>query len=471
MKALLVQLPHYFGETLSRPPSFFPIGLGQIATYLENAGHDVQVLDIWAHQMDYDTVKQQIQKIDFDVVGMSAFCTQYNYTKWLANELKKCGKPIILGNALATFSSNIVLDKTDVDYCVISEGEKTIIDLLDNLDDPRKVQGISYKEGDKLVTTDPRPPIDNLDDIPFPTWHKFPMEIYLANCHLRDTLSLKSLNVVCGRGCPYNCHYCSRTFAGMRLRSVENIGEEIAHLKKVYNIKGIFFNDELVLVNKKRSYELSDKMKSLGLKWQCQGRVDVVDYDMLMYMKNSGCIAVGYGIETGSQTILNNMNKRATIEQAEKAIRATYKADLLPIIQMMFGYPGENDQSVRETREFFERTKAHYFSLLSVTTPLPGSQLYTECMKKNMIPDEEEFLKSLDEGYSGARDFLINFTDWTDEELYRKKHQLENYLMRVSKKYHYLKYVRRMVSDAKDHASTYGLANTLKLGLAKVRGK
>jgi len=427
MKILLVQPPHDY-EGGSRNPSFFPLGLGYIVNPLLKSGYNVEILDIWAHQYSKEEVVERIQKLDYDVVGISAISTQYAYTKWLTSQFKKYNQKgrIVIGNALATLSPEIVLNHTQTDVCVIGEGEITFKEVVENIDRLENVDGIYFKKEGKIIKNRPRKYIENLDTIEFPAWDFFPTDIYLKNCLIPGHSDIKTMNIIVGRGCPYSCRFCSKTFKGVRLRSVDNIIQEIKELIKRYKIGGIFFNDELVVINKERIYDLCRKIKPLNLKWICQGRVNLVDYDLLKNMAESGCVAVGYGVESGSQTILNNMNKQITLEQSEQAIKDTIKAGMRPVAQMMYGYPGETKKTLQETINFFKRVPYLGYISLSITTPLPGTELYDYSLEKGLIEDEEKYLSHLSGGYmSDGRHAFINFTNFAQRDFYRLKLETE----------------------------------------------
>lgn len=412
MKILLINIPA--GE---RTPSYFPLGLGYIAKILLNEGHDVKVLDIFAKGYNQKKVIEIIHSLEYDFVGISAMSPEYNYVKWLSKELKKYHKgKIILGGALPTFSSEIILKNTEVDICIIGEGEETIKDIIKNKNNLKEVKGIYFREKNKIVKNHEREYIKDLDRIPLPAWDLFPIEIYLKTPSSPEGYCVNSMNIITARGCPYNCNFCSKTFKGTRLRSIDNIINEIKELIKRYNVKVINFADELVMVNKQRMYELCKKIKPLNLKWVCQGRVNVVDYDILKTMKKAGCCEVGYGIESGSLKILKNMNKCATPEMAANAIIAAKKTGVRPILQTMFGYPGEDKQTIKETIDFFKKVHAHPDGV-SITTPLPGTVLYEEVRKKGLIKDEEKYLEDL----KGTGQFTLNLTEMSDEELVKMK--------------------------------------------------
>lgn len=436
MKILLIQPPHYY-DGKCRGPSNFPLGLGYIAKVLLNSGYKVEVLDIWAHQYTDEEVRRKIPELDYDVCGISALSTQYAYVKRLTSELKKHSDAlIVVGNALATFSPEIVLNNTKADICCIGEGEITFKEIVENNSNLERVNGIYFKQNNEIIKNPSREYINDLDTIDFPAWDLFPMHVYLKYCRVYGGTIIRTIipamNVITARGCPYNCRFCSKTFRGIRFRSADNIIEEIKLLQDKYGVGAITFNDELVVINKKRGHELCEKIEPLNIKWDCQGRANLVDIELLKRMKKAGCVAVGYGIESGSQTILNNMNKQITIEQAERAIKDTLKVGMYPIIQMMYGYPGETRETLQETVDFFRKFPYLGYIVISTavnfspTTPLPGSELYDQTLKDGLIKNEEGYLYSLEAGYmpDGAR-ILVNFTEFNNEEFYQLMQRAE----------------------------------------------
>jgi anaerobic magnesium-protoporphyrin IX monomethyl ester cyclase len=428
MKIALIQLPHFYGENHSRPPAHYPNGLGYIASVLSSNGIDRDGINLWEREL---TVDQAIRSFDYsryDVFGISAYSTQYKYLKEFSLKLKlQYPKiPIICGGPGPTFSSKIILANTGVDFCVIGEGEITIIELLKNLNEPQNVAGISYKINKEIIYTAPREYIKDLDLIPFPDREIFDFRVIIERkisiSKQYDRKQYISADIIAGRGCPYHCTFCSKTFSGVRLRSIDNIILEAIQLKEQFGINHLQFDDELVLINKKRTLELCARIKELKLWWSCQGRIDQVDEEILRILKDSGCIELGYGVESASQSILDRMNKRIKADNIIPIIKMTREIGITPIIQYMYGYPGETDETIEKTYQFFKKVDIPFVG--STTTPIPGSSLYDDCIKNRIIKDEENYLLSLDSGYNlvGGR---INLTNFTDHELMRKQRKLQ----------------------------------------------
>jgi radical SAM superfamily enzyme YgiQ (UPF0313 family) len=438
MKVLIVQLPH-----TDRVPTMFPLGLGYIASALNELNVEVEVLDIFALRYSRQDVETYLGKRKWDLVGISAFSTQYEWAKWMAAVAKKKQPQsvLVMGGPLPTFNSEIVLQKTPTDVCVIGEGEETVKDLLQNMGDFINIKGIVYKtESGCIATTAPRPYIKNIDDLKPPRYDIFPMEAYFNNMGSFGSLPVKTINIITSRGCPFSCNFCSKTFSGVRLRSIDNVIEEIGWLRDKYGIRGVSFGDELVLSSKQRAYELCEKIKPLKVYWSCQGRANNVDLSLLKTMRNSGCTGVGYGIESCSQKILDAMNKKVSTIQNEMAIVNTLKAGMVPVAQMIYGYPGENFETILETIEFFKRV--HYYppcgegeAHFNLLVPLPGSPLYNKLLEDYVIIDEENYLLGLDMGYYPNCPIKLNLTDLSDVELMAYKQRLSNTVKLNHEKY------------------------------------
>ena len=448
MNIALIQLPHFYGDGNSRPPTCFPLGLGYISNVLSDNGIQHVGIDLW--NLGY-TEQEAVDKIDFsqfDFLGISAYSTQYKYLKNFSLRLKKQHphKPIVCGGPGPTFSHEVILKNTGVDVCVLGEGERTIIDVLQNYSTLDAVHGITYLKNGAVHHTPARAVIANLDEIRPPNRKLFDFEKIIQTSNtinaqanrpeLKDK-PRRSADIIAGRGCPYFCHYCSKTFSGVRLRSITNLMEEIRHLQSAYSIDHLQFNDELVVVGKKRTLELCDELGKLGITWSCQGRINQVDREILTAMKRSGCIEIGYGVESISQSILDRMNKNLKAETIVPVIKMTKDIGIEPIVQYMYGYPGEDDRTIAATIQFFKEIDHPFVGF--TTTPLPGTKLYEECKQKNLIGDEEDYILHLDSGYN--RDAtLINLTEFTDQEFYAKKRRLmmiimHNYLKKRPLKY------------------------------------
>lgn len=426
----------------------FNLGLGYIARSLREEGHKIEVLDIDACQYSKETVKQKLKDYDFEAVGITGMITVYSYIKWLTSIIKNQYQvPIIVGGNGATSIPRLYLEKAGADIVVIGEGENTVKEVfgaLQNHKELENVDGIWFKRKGKIFSTPPRRLIENLDSIPYPAWDLFPINKYIERT-THKVGSLKPMVVSTIRGCPYKCVYCYHCFQGYksRFRSIESIIEEIKILKKRYKIELINFADDLFPINRKRVLDFCRRFneENLDVKWSAAARVNLVDEELLKTMASAGCIDLGYGVESGSQTILDRMDKRATVEQAEKAINATRKAGIHFSTTFMIGMAGETKETLQETIDFIKRMNLdvrHFF----FTTPYPGTRLWDYAKEKGLITNDEEVISQ----YGEMEDsMLVNLTDFSDKELKAIKARAEKEIRRAFRRHRRMRRIARKI--------------------------
>ena len=431
-------------------PNCFPLGLGYIASVLLQEKYDVEVLDINAYRWDRKEVEGKIREAQFDVVGVGGMITIYKYIKWLISVLKKYhpDKKIIVGGSAGSSIPKIMMEGNSADIVCVGEGEETVkelIGVLENNEDLSKVKGICYKEkSGRICRTENRLSIKDLDSIPLPAWELFPMDIYLKNPvgapnrnkwidggSLENEIKL-SMNLFATRGCPYQCIYCYHDFMGQgyRHRSPENIIREIKILYERYDITYFHFIDDEFVIKKVFVYEFCRLVKALSkeisekITWGCAGRANLMTEDLIAAMADAGCVLIGYGIESGSQRMLDLIKKRVTVEQAKNAIRLTKKYLGWVDTSFMIGYPGENKKTIQETIDFCKELDL-VPEVIFFLTPYPGTELYSMALQQNKIKDEEEYFLGL--GEQGEK-IGVNFTDFSDEELYKIQTEMVNEL-------------------------------------------
>ncbi len=423
----------------------FPVGLGLIAASLKAKGHNITVLDNETECLNKYELSDYIKQSGHDIFGITAMATQYNYVKGLIRMIKELtGKPVILGGPLATYSHKTVLEKTNVDICVIGEGEETAVDLIDNLDNLKNVTGIAFKGNGDVVCTSPRVNRESRDAYLMPAYELFKMHPYLGKQQVqyegwgakylnKDVANIINIGISTGIGCPYHCKFCSRSVIKSRLRSIDNIIAEIKYCIDRFGIKGVRFLDDLLIINEKRTFELCEKIKPLNIVWSGQARTNILNDKIAKAMKEAGCIGIGFGYESGSNRMLKAMHKQVTVEDHKKATLAAKRNGLSIRVQIMFGYPGENKESVEETIAFFKEIEIPP-RRFNVLTPLPGSELYDECLKNETIRDENEYLDkvSIQDAGFGSKKVLLNLTEMSDNEfekllLYTEKTMEDNY--------------------------------------------
>jgi anaerobic magnesium-protoporphyrin IX monomethyl ester cyclase len=426
-------------------PNVFPLGIGYLAACLKKEGYQVEVLDLNALRLSKEEIECRVRDLQFDVAGIGGLITTYRFIKWLIPLIRKYhgSKKIIAGGTVATTIPRILLTENEIDIAVLGEGEHTLVALLNALSRGTplsQVSGIAFMQAGEMVRNPPREEIADLDSIPFPDWDLFPMDVYFRTVVDHKTGSkwqdghkdegvfkkqFREIAMVSSRGCPYTCIYCYHYHMGKlyRFRSARNMIEEIKLLKDKFDIQSVQFLDDCFVIRKDRVFEFCDLLikERLDLSWGCNGRVNIVDEEMFKRMRETGCTNVDYGIESGSQKILDIMRKNVTVQQAKDALLMTRKyfgeAGKNWNFTMMIGTPGETKETIAESIAFCRGLEMSPDAVF-FTTAFPGTELYERARARGLIKDEEEYISSL---WEMGEQMLINFTEMSDEELIGEK--------------------------------------------------
>lgn len=351
---------------------FPPFGVMYLASALEKENYDVKIIATSNDNNCFDFS-------DFDMVGFSISSSlAYPLIKETReNSIFKANSLIIAGGIHASLYPNEVIKDLDCDIVSIGEGEKTIVEIAKStsLDDISEIKGIYYKKDNSIYITEKRNDINDLDTLAFPARHLLPKEDIVME-RLSNT-SLSIAHVLFSRGCPYHCNFCANQNHNVRYRSKDNIKEELEFLIKDYGIKGFCVVDDNFLVNKEKAMEIIREIGKLNLKWSTLARVDNVDLELLKELKNSGCIEIKYGVESGSQKMLDLMNKKITVSEIKKAFNLTKDAGINAKALIMHGFPEEDINTTKETIALLEELKMCISRVgLTYFTYLPGSPIY-----------------------------------------------------------------------------------------------
>ncbi len=438
MRILVVQPP--LGDGNTRMPlnqRLFPWGLATLAKCLEDDGHEIKVLDVYARDLIRSDVEQFLDREPFDAAAITGFSSiTYLYVTWLAEEIKKrYAVPVVVGGLLADHHYGLLLKNPCIDVCALGEGELTGVDLFRHLDDLPRVKGIAFRQGDGICLTERRELVKDLDSLPLPNFDLWDMERYTrvkmylhdpsTSFHLfndasgLDPKTLRpNMTFLSGRGCPYKCAFCSRSYDSLRLKSTRRIIEEITYLRERYGLRAVHFADELLLANKRRTLEFCREIKKLGLYWDGQARVNTIDRQCLEAMKDSNCLSVGLGVESGSDQMLKAMRKGITRQQSLAVLKNAKEVGIHLKIQLMGGFPGESKQTLAQTASLLKEAGLPP-RRLNWCTPLPGSQLYREAREQGLIPDEEAYIIKLHKGYNNPENVVLNVSGRDDQEMIR----------------------------------------------------
>lgn len=255
-----------------------------------------------------------------------------------------------------------------------------LVETLDEGGDLKNVKGIAYEGG----VTPPRPLISDLDELPFPARHLLPMDQYkILN------MKLHTATMVSGRGCPMQCSFCaSAALHGnkLRMRSPENVVDEMEHLINDHNSGMIAFMDDTFTLKPRRVEEICDEIKrrNIDVYWGCTARADTLSEKLLHKLSDSGCITMFLGVESADQQQLDRVNKQMTIEKIRQAFKLSRENDIRTIASVVLGMPGDTKESIGRTIKFVRELNPSY-ALFSLATPYPGTRFYQEAVQDNLI--------------------------------------------------------------------------------------
>jgi radical SAM superfamily enzyme YgiQ (UPF0313 family) len=338
-----------------------------------------------------------------DVIALSFLSTTtYPAAKTMAKRLKskKPDIPIIVGGAFATSNADRILaDCPDIDCVGVGEGEELLPDYLNNLNGLGSVLGLVWRDGAEIVRNPPRPLIQDLDQFPYPDRTSLPID-YIESLPL-DVPAVLSLDKFCtlqtSRGCPYSCIYCdipSLSQGRWRCRSPEHVLGEMQELHDL-GYRSIYLTDDHFLLRRRRINDICQGIidRKLEFNWGCEGRVDAVAMDQLPIMKKANCAFLAFGVEAGTQKMLDRLQKNQTLEQVEHAVRKAKQHGIARVHGFfLIGAPGETEKDIQASFRFAARLELDTFNFNRLCV-YRGTPLWQEYMDRGIIDDERDWHK------------------------------------------------------------------------------
>lgn len=376
-----------------------PIGLAYIASPLEDAGHQVQIVDGVASHMTFNEVVRQIKLFRSDVVGITSMTTNFQYAVEMAQEIRKAlpDTPILLGGAHANYFAEDILREHDC-FDIIVKGEcdfyvHEIFKIALEGKDYARLQGCVYRgPNSEIVENPPGPRPHDLDEVKAPAWHLLDFTNYINLPGMNRRLPYFIL--LTSRGCPWGkCTFCyeSATKAHRyRRHSPERVIEEVKWLIEVHGVRELYFWDDVFFINTKwmnRFYDLIEE-NNLDFTWAASGRVDFMKYDFLKRGKELGLWNIFLGIESGNQDLLDMMKKGTTIERIKEVVGWTKELDIETRCSFLFGLPGETPEKAQRTIEFAKELDPTYPIFYSAY-PYLGTELYDIAIREGQFLTRE----------------------------------------------------------------------------------
>lgn len=394
-----------------------------LAASLRAHGHQVQVLDLLVSEPRKDKVEQTLSLLKPELVGITSVTMTFPMACRIASWVRSARPEAVIalgGPHVSFLAERSLRECPEADLVVRGEAEETVLELAHALErdlDLHSVRGLTFRANGQTVSTPPRPLLGNLDGLPQPAWDLLPIARYRV-------LEGK-VGVISSRGCPYGCIFCvGQRMVGHkgRFRSPEKVVDDMEWLA-LRGFPSIGIDDDLFTLKKSHALEVCSEIRSrrLPITWHAFARVDTVTPELLRTMSQAGCTDILYGVESGSQEVLDRIGKGITLEQVRRAVRMGREAGIRIFASFVLGLPGETKESLRTTSQFARSLGCQYgFHVLS---PFPGTRIWEEAhamglrilterwdhydanrvvtLTGDITPqDVEEILKEYDEGIS-----------------------------------------------------------------------
>ena len=435
MKVLLVNPPRFEGipvireercEITERASILEPYSLLQIGAILRQQGQEVRLLDMNGLDLSYDSLDSEVASHNPEMVIFRFTPTTYDHDMRTAQVVKARSKQtttIGICWTLRTLPTEVLSQAPDLDIYIRQEYEVVTPALVDAMANGRPldaVDGISYRSMDGLRHNPDARPLEDYDSIPQPAFELLDsLDPYFVTAPSGQPYTI----IYTSKGCPFKCSFCTVAGTKWRPKSAERTIEELRYLKQRYGLRTASFFDETFTLDKKRVVRICDALieEKLDIHWYCNTRTHLVEAELLKKMYKAGCRGISYGIESGSQSILDHADKCVTVEQARNAIRWAREARIKTFASFILGLPGENWDTVHETIGFVKQTLPNSAEF-NVAVPYPGTKLYEMVYGVTSTPAVDFRKLYQDDAVVGTKDLspadLNKARDMADRSLY-----------------------------------------------------
>lgn len=378
-----------------------PLNLCYIAAYLRKYIEcDISIMDCEISEISFRDIEKKIRDYNPSIVGITCPTPVFGYILKIAGIIKDINRDcyVVLGGPHPTAMPEDSM-KDNIDFLILREGEQTFRELVEFIISGKKnfedIDGLVFRKNGKIILNKPREYIKDLDSLPFPARDLLDFKKYYS-APTKKVSKYFSTSILTGRGCPYDCIHCiskcvwNRRY---RFRSAKNIVNEIEYCIKKFGIREFNFYDDTFTLSEDHVIEVCDEIirRKLKIAWVCFGRVNMITRYMVRKMKQAGCKKISFGLESGSQEILNKMRKNSTIEMARKAVKIVNEEGINAHASFMLGNVGETRKTVKKTINFaksLELDNATFF----ITTPYPGTDLYKIASEKGYINNKTKYM-------------------------------------------------------------------------------
>lgn len=412
---------------------YFPIGLCSIISAAKRNGFKYDILDLMSEPKNTDELRESISRKEYDIIAFGSLLHAYWIVKPLAEMIKEMHPDslIVVGNYVSTLIPEKILSWTKADIAVIGAGENTFIEILERAISGGSfagIKGIAYRDGDRIIREEERPPLKNLDDAEFPLWEVLDVEAYInsvkrlmSHRFFKDITKLRSFPIITTKGCPFRCTFCTNNqywkYNPYHRHSVGYIISMIKSLQKKFQVNYFRFADELSFNNLKELESLADAVirEKIDALFEVIIRVGLfkkTDVTLAKKLRKAGFVMMYYSLESADAQILKTMNKRIEVKQFYEQKAVLDKAGIVSGTNLVIGYPQETQGSIAES--FQVCYDNDIMPSVCFLLPAPGSHMYDYALEKGYILDEERYILEI-----GEQQFInLNMTNMPNDVLH-----------------------------------------------------
>ena len=415
---------------------YAPLGLLYISSYLNKKSVENHVFDstFYSQEEQLSFIQTKQPKAVAIYTNLMTKINVIKLVKLLKMDSKYGFPKIILGGPDITYNCENYLN-TGADFLIIGEGEQTTLELyhaIVNNSDYQNIPGIAFLDNGNLKKTAPRTKIKDLSELPLPNRSAIPINKYLDTWKTYHGKS--SMTVSTQRGCPYTCKWCSTAVYGQsyRRRPAHMVAAELRILKDTYKPDSIWFVDDVFTVSHKWIKSFHDEVikQNAMIPFECITRAERLNDEVLQLLKEAGCFRIWIGAESGSQKVIDAMDRRVDVNVVKSAIQKTNALGIETGTFIMVGYPGEDEKDINETINYLKAANPTHFTI-TVAYPIKGTTLYNEIEEKITIkPDWET---STDRDIDFTRTYPIKFYDYAVRRIVNEVNAYKNEHNRVKK--------------------------------------
>lgn len=449
-----------------------PIDLIVIAGFLRKHYLEVSIIDACGERINKEQLQKRFHNHNIKLIILNTSTTTIYQDIKIAEMAKTFYKDALVGligvHVMALPEETLHLSKS-IDFVVYSEPEPPIMKLAKTLD-MTKTLGIAYRSADGIVKNPASSPVENLDDLGIPAHDLVPFDLYREPQMKRSPMSVTMIS----RGCVNRCSFCSSNFFNhYRVRSIDNVLKELEWISKVLRIKELKFIDDGINYKRHWLKELLGNMieRNIDITWNANVRADYLDYELAVLMKRAGCHTLNIGIESGDETILDNVNKNLKIDLIKSKVQQIKEAGLEWQAYFMLGLPGETKESMRKTLELALQLDPDLVTF-NIATPHPGTAFF------NLLK-ENRFLKDVDwNSYDTNSQPVYNYPHLSSKEIYafslkanRRFYYRPKYIVRRIKRIRSLKELDNVLKNFYAFSKNFIIKSNFRLAFSSLKDK